>query len=812
MKLIKCYIENFGKLSCYEHDFSDGLNIIEAENGSGKTTLAAFIKTMLYGFPKTKARSLDENERKKYLPWQGGACGGYLDFALEGKSSEGTDSKAAEKKYRIERTFGQKESADTFRLSDPDTGAVLSDFSENIGFELFGIDADAFSKSTYIPQIKRKGISQNDSISAKLAGLVEESDDIGQYDDAIEKLDKKRLFYSAPTKGQLGLIGAKLETARLELEESKRAESELESDLLPKIKEKEAEIKENTGRLEALKKALDEKNEECIKEKTALIARKAECQNVIGYSIKKKNRLKEQREEYEALLSHFSGKMPEKEKLEKAANINAELERLDTERNEAASKSEELKEFERLDARFKNAPISADELDLMLEGCKKRRGNPKIGAAFAVFGVIAAVLSFAFSMPLPIRILPISAAAILIILSVLFFVGAFDRTEKEIAKRLKDYFPDSDNLSGTEGQGASADSTPADGASAGGSSGDSLATGSSGTPNDNLKKILALRDELSRKAKLKEQIISDNLKKTELDKSYLSKKDELEEVIRSLGVAGNGETSKGTSEYKELLGSANEKASRLFMLSEQLGLSEAELEEYISENRGIISEYKDGELERREKELAENEKELAGLKQTVNRLEGELNTASLRLQRAKSEADRLSEIAERLPDRTTALYTLEDKKKLYEDELFLVTRTIALLKTAKTDLSTRYLKDMRESFNRMMLLVTGEDGFTFDQSFSVTASRNGAGRSEEYFSSGYRDLIDILVSLSLTDALFKEEKPCLILDDPFVNLDKEKLKKALMLIDELAKDRQVIYFICHESRRAANNVKAAGKA
>lgn len=793
MKLIKCYIENFGKLSCYEHDFSDGLNIIEAENGSGKTTLAVFIKTMLYGFPKTKARSLDENERKKHLPWQGGACGGYLDFALEGKSGEGTDSKAAEKKYRIERTFGQKESADTFRLSDPDTGAVLSDFSENIGFELFGIDADAFSKSTYIPQIKRKGISQNDSISAKLAGLVEESDDIGQYDDAIEKLDKKRLFYSAPTKGQLGLIGAKLETARLELEESKRAESELESDLLPKIKEKEAEIKENTERLEALKKALDEKNEECIKEKTALIARKAECQNVIGYSIKKKNRLKEQREEYEALLSHFSGKMPEKEKLERAANINAELERLDTERNEAASKSEELKEFERLDARFKNAPISADELDLMLEGCKKRKGNPKIGAAFAVLGVIAAVLSFAFgSMPLSIRILLISAAAILIILSVLFFVGAFDRTEKEIAKRLKDYFPDSDNLSGTEGQGASADST--------------------GTPNNNLKKILALRDELSRKAKLKEQIISDNLKKTELDKSYLSKKDELEEVIRSLGVAGNGETSKGTSEYKELLGSANEKASRLFMLSEQLGLSEAELEEYISENREIISEYKDGELERREKELAENEKELAGLKQTVSCLEGELNTASLRLQRAKSEADRLSEISERLPDRTAALYTLEDKKKLYEDELFLVTRTIALLKTAKTDLSTRYLKDMRESFNRMMLLVTGEDGFTFDQTFSVTASRNGAGRSEEYFSSGYRDLIDILVSLSLTDALFKEEKPCLILDDPFVNLDKEKLKKALMLIDELAKDRQVIYFICHESRRAANNVKAAGKA
>ena len=44
MKLIKCHIENFGKLSGYDYEFKDGLNTIKEDNGYGKTTFASFIK------------------------------------------------------------------------------------------------------------------------------------------------------------------------------------------------------------------------------------------------------------------------------------------------------------------------------------------------------------------------------------------------------------------------------------------------------------------------------------------------------------------------------------------------------------------------------------------------------------------------------------------------------------------------------------------------------------------------------------------------------------------------------------------------
>ena len=61
----------------------DGLTTICQGNGFGKSTFAAFIKAMFYGFPRTGARNIVENERKRYDPWQGGKYGGYLEFEIQ---------------------------------------------------------------------------------------------------------------------------------------------------------------------------------------------------------------------------------------------------------------------------------------------------------------------------------------------------------------------------------------------------------------------------------------------------------------------------------------------------------------------------------------------------------------------------------------------------------------------------------------------------------------------------------------------------------------------------------------------------------
>ena len=83
MKLIKCYINNFGKLSDFSFDFSEDITVINEENGFGKSTFCAFIKAMFYGFNNTRTKKIADNERLKFTPWQGGVFGGYIDFSVE---------------------------------------------------------------------------------------------------------------------------------------------------------------------------------------------------------------------------------------------------------------------------------------------------------------------------------------------------------------------------------------------------------------------------------------------------------------------------------------------------------------------------------------------------------------------------------------------------------------------------------------------------------------------------------------------------------------------------------------------------------
>ena len=76
----------------------------------------------------------------------------------------------------------------------------------------------------------------------------------------------------------------------------------------------------------------------------------------------------------------------------------------------------------------------------------------------------------------------------------------------------------------------------------------------------------------------------------------------------------------------------------------------------------------------------------------------------------------------------------------------------------------------------------------------------GEGYEIGYLSKGYQDLVNICLRLSLVESIFKKEKPILILDDPFVNLDKTKLLKAKKMLEEISKEYQVLYLVCHESR------------
>ena len=178
MKLISCHIENFGKLRDFTYYFEDGLSVLFAENGWGKSTFAAFLKVMFYGFDGDNRRNEDGNERLRFRPWGGGVYGGSVTWSRGGKS------------YRMLRTFGTRRKEDTFALYDEVTGLPSSDFSENIGEELFGIDRDSFRRTVFWSQSDHD-TSATTSIQAKIGDLSSQQDDFPAYDDAVKRLRRE---------------------------------------------------------------------------------------------------------------------------------------------------------------------------------------------------------------------------------------------------------------------------------------------------------------------------------------------------------------------------------------------------------------------------------------------------------------------------------------------------------------------------------------------------------------------------------------------------------------------------------------------
>lgn len=203
MKLISCYIENFGKLSQYSYEFKNGLNVIEAENGWGKTTFAAFLKAMLFGMEYRIGKKI-LTDRDRYLPWQGGRYGGNLIVEIN------------EKTYRIERYFGKKESDDTFIAYDIATNMETRELGKDFGEECWSVDRDSYEKSAFI-SLNDMGLL-NDIISGKLGNIDEQEADMEASSEAIELLNVEMKKYKSIKRTSGQIYKKKAENIDLEIE------------------------------------------------------------------------------------------------------------------------------------------------------------------------------------------------------------------------------------------------------------------------------------------------------------------------------------------------------------------------------------------------------------------------------------------------------------------------------------------------------------------------------------------------------------------------------------------------------------------
>ena len=201
-----------------------------------------------------------------------------------------------------------------------------------------------------------------------------------------------------------------------------------------------------------------------------------------------------------------------------------------------------------------------------------------------------------------------------------------------------------------------------------------------------------------------------------------------------------------------------------------------------------------------------NKIELSDLSE--NQLEKEIHDLNIdidTLNDEKNQNKNLIEILENKIDENQELETdieeMEEKIQELKDKYDLLQKTKKYMETAKEQFSSHYLKGMVQGFRENLKLLNNKEIDTnVDINLGVQIDSNGSQKEIKYFSAGYKDLIYICMRLSLVNVLFEGEQPFIILDDPFVNLDDEKTKKAINLLKEISSKYQVIYFVCNESR------------
>ncbi|MBO5201044.1 MAG: AAA family ATPase [Clostridia bacterium] len=182
MKIISVDIAAFGKLRDYHLAPEDGVTLIYGPNEEGKTTLMAFIKMMFYG-TAGKKQAEAKNPRKRYLPWGGGAMAGSITFEQAGR------------RYRIDREFGARDSADKITLWDLDLGTKEAlQGTTSLGERFFGLSEAAAEKSIFVTDsIPTRGSADADGeLNTRLAGIVETGDEDTSYEEVAARLKKAK--------------------------------------------------------------------------------------------------------------------------------------------------------------------------------------------------------------------------------------------------------------------------------------------------------------------------------------------------------------------------------------------------------------------------------------------------------------------------------------------------------------------------------------------------------------------------------------------------------------------------------------------
>ena len=147
---------------------------------------------------------------------------------------------------------------------------------------------------------------------------------------------------------------------------------------------------------------------------------------------------------------------------------------------------------------------------------------------------------------------------------------------------------------------------------------------------------------------------------------------------------------------------------------------------------------------------------------------------------------------------------MEEERALIEQEYEDISLAVETLRSADAELQSRFSPELGRVAAEYMSRVTGgryaEVLINRDFSAKARTQDDAVAHESEYLSAGTLDLLYLAVRLAVCQLALPEGEPCpLIIDDALVNLDETRMKQAMELLKEIAKERQVILFTCRKA-------------
>ena len=748
MRLLNCQIENFGKLHALSLDFQDGLYVFLRENGFGKSTLAAFIRVMFYGLSGERKTQDSDNERKKYRPWQGGSFGGSLSFALD-------DGKC----YRITRHFGERKGQDQFLLYDAETNLPSKDYSERIGEELFRIDETSFRRTLFIgQQALETGVTSE--INARIGNVSEDPEDMNRYAEVIERL-KDEINALSPAR-RTGAIFKK----RLELEELKAGCAGREAEEQQAVDGAAAlhQARETRQRLQSVLESTNRRLVQQSQQQDAIRDRMEYDRLCAARSDSVARLLEQERRYLGASFDTLSGE-------QRAQQLQRELRRLQETFRSGLPSEVEMRGAEK---RLGRIAWLADRIAGLEQqgGRRRRKASPQKSAqqtrAFA--GLLLSLLLltlgvyclFHFGGNIMPGVVLLGLAALALLLSAGRFVKStgmrsddqermaalqnmsveFERLNQELNRFLGRFYPDMEYSAATDYLAV------AEIDDAGGEDIDRR------HPN---------------RAALLRRLGTDMLAYSRLTDIRtlaleLSKRQQAQDAFEQ------------SHDMEKLRAQIEELDARIQQLSAAQETSERRLAELY-------------ELERHAQQALE---ELAAMEQRHHLL------TLVRDHLTKARNDFTKQYMDPMMDAFTKYYRILANAS---DEALATTRDdTTRVATPSTDVRAVPSTDAATA-DHAMTSSQPAIPFRMDADFNVHLLAEGEERNTELLSAGYRNLVELARRMAFIDAMYEEEKPFILLDDPFINLDPPKVEGGMRFLEAIARDHQVLYFTCHDSRK-----------